>query len=143
MNPKRLVLAIVAVFIATFATDFLIHGVWMTNDYAATMSLWRPEADMKRYFPFLLLGQFLFAAAFVVIWSKGFPAVSTLGGTCLYAVTMALFSQAETLVLYAVQPLPAHIAVKWFLAGLVQGVVLGVVVFFVGKPSPPAPARVV
>jgi hypothetical protein len=141
MSPKRLVLAIVAVFIATFATNFLIHEIWMKSDYAATMSLWRPATDVQKYFPFLLLGQFLFAVAFVVIWSKGFPAVSTLGGTCLYGITMALFSQAETLVLYAVQPLPAHIAVKWFLAGLVQGVVLGVVVFFVGKPAPAAPAR--
>jgi hypothetical protein len=136
MNPKRVVLAVVAVFIAVFAWSYLIHVVWLKNDYAATMSLWRPEADMQKYFPFLLLGQFLVAATFVVIWSKGFPAVSTLGGSCLYGITMALFGQAGTLITYAVQPLPAAIAVKWFVAGLVQGVLMGVVVFFVGKPAP-------
>jgi len=32
--------------------------------------------------------------------------------------------------------------VKWFLAGLGQGVVLGIVVFFVGRRSPAATAGV-
>ena len=47
MNFKRLVLAIVVAFIFIFATDFLIHAVWLKQDYLATRKLWRPEAEMN------------------------------------------------------------------------------------------------
>ncbi len=138
MNAKRLLLAIVVVFVGVFASDFLIHGVWLQSTYKETASLWRPEADMQKYFPFLLLGQFLATVTFVVIWSKGFPAVSSLGKSCLYGITMALFGQAMTCVTYAVQPMPGSLMVKWFVAGLGQGVLMGVLVFLVGRRKPVA-----
>ena len=135
MNPKRLILAIVVVFITVFATNFLIHGIWLNGIYKETASLWRTEADMQKHFPFMLLGQFLFASTFVVIWSKGIPSVATLGRSCLYGLTMGLFAEALTLITYVVQPMPGHLMAKWFIAGLVQGVLMGVVVFFVGRPK--------
>ena len=127
MNAKRLVLAIVVVFAGVFATDYLIHQVWLKSTYQETMNLWRTPEEMKARMGWLFLGEFLLSATFVVIWSKGFPATASLGGACLYGVFMALFSQAATLVGYAVQPLPPELAVKWFIAG-------GVLVFLVGKP---------
>jgi len=99
------------------------------------MSLWRPEAEMVSHMGWLLLGQFLAAATFVVLWAKGFAATARLGCACLYGLFMGLFSQANTLVTYAVQPFPASLAVKWFIAGLAQGVLLGVLVFSVYKPK--------
>ena len=135
MTTKRLILAIVVVFVALFATSFLIHEVWLKSTYMETMNLWRTPAEMQKHFPFLLAGQLLAAVAFVVIWSKGFPAVATLCGSCFYGFTMALFSQAGTLITYAVQPMPGSLMVKWFIAGIVQGVLMGVIVFLVGKPK--------
>lgn len=135
MNPKRLILAIVAVFVGVFATDYLIHEVWLKSTYLETMSLWRPEAEMTARFGWLMLGQFLATVTFVVIWSKGFPATASLGGACLYGLFMGGFSQATTLVTYAVQPFPPGLAMKWFCAGLVQGVLMGVIVYFVYRPK--------
>ena len=135
MNPKRLILAIVVVFIAVFATNYLIHEVWLKSIYVETANLWRTGTEMQKLFPFMLLGQFLFAAAFVVIWSKGIPSVATLGRSCLYGLTMGLFAESLTIITYVVQPMPGHLMAKWFVAGLVQGVLMGVVVFFVGKPK--------
>ena len=135
MNPKRLILAIVVVFITVFATNFLIHGVWLNSVYKETASLWRTEPEMQNRLAWMLLGQFLFAATFVVIWSKGFPAVATLGGSCLYGLTMALFSESLTIITYVVQPMPGSLMAKWFLAGIVQGLLMGLVVFLVGKPK--------
>jgi len=136
MNPKRLILAIVAVFVGVWVTDFLIHGVWLQSTYKETMSLWRPEAEMKGHMGWLMLGQLLATVTFVVIWSKGFPATASLGGSCLYGLFMGGFSQATTLVTYAVQPFPPDLAMKWFCAGLAQGLLMGVIVFFVGRPKP-------
>ena len=44
---KRTVLTIVLVFIAWAILDFLIHGVILQASNAATLELWRPEAEMK------------------------------------------------------------------------------------------------
>ncbi|MSR65678.1 MAG: hypothetical protein EXS18_07865 [Verrucomicrobiae bacterium] len=50
-------------------------------------------------------------------------------------IVHGLFSQANTLVTYAVQPLPGSLAAKWFIAIVLQGVLLGVIVFLVYKPK--------
>lgn len=136
MNSKRLILAIVAVFVGVWVTDFLIHGVWLKSTYAETMSLWRPEAEMQGHMGWLMLGQFIIAATFVVLYAKGFAGMACLRCACLYGLFMGLFSQATTLITYAVQPFPASLAVKWFVAGVVQGLLMGVIVFFVYKPKP-------
>jgi hypothetical protein len=135
MNTKRLILAIVVVFITVFVTNVLIHGVWLNSVYKETASLWRTEPEMNKHFPWMLLGQFLFSATFVVIWSKGFPAVASLSGSCAYGLTMALFGQSLTIITYVVQPMPGSLMAKWFFAGIVQGLLMGVVVFLVGKPK--------
>jgi hypothetical protein len=138
VNPKRLFLATLAVFATIWVTDFFIHGVWMRGDYEASMSLWRPEAEMQQHMGWLMLGQLLVATAFVLLWARGFAATGCLRCACLYGLTMAFFGQAHTLVIYAVQPLPGAIAAKWFGTGLVQGVLAGLVVRAVYKPLPAA-----
>ena len=96
MNPKRLVVAIFAVFAGVWVMDFLIHGVWLKSAYSETMSLWRPEIEMQARMGWLMLGQFLAAAAFVVLWAKGFAATNCIRCACLYGMLMGLFSQATT-----------------------------------------------
>ncbi len=135
MNPKRLILVIAVVFVGIWVTDFLIHGVWLISTYKATASLWRPETEMK--IGWMMLAQLLFASTFVIIWSRSGASVPTLGTSCLYGLTMGLLSQSMTLVTYSVQPLPADLAVKWFVAGLAQATLMGVLVFLVGKPKQP------
>jgi hypothetical protein len=136
MNIKRLLLAIPVVFVGIFATDFLIHGVWLKNDYAASASLWRPEADMQKYFGWILLGELLAAITATVLWAKGFAEKSCPLGAAMFGLFLGLFSQATTLVTYAVQPLPGSLAAKWIVAGAVQGVLLGLLVYLVYKPKP-------
>ena len=135
MNIKRLIAAIAAAFVFIFASDFLIHGVWMKGDYAATMSLWRPEAEMNARMPWMMAAQILCAVTFVMLWAKGFAERACIGCACMYGLMMGLFSQVSTIITYVVSPLPPGIAVKWFVSGLGQAVLLGLVVFFVYKPA--------
>ena len=48
---------------------------------------------------------------------------------------MGLFAQAQTLIMYAVAPFTLEIVWKWFVAGVLQGVLLGVVTHLVYKPA--------
>ena len=141
MNGKRLLAAVVAVFIGIWITDFLIHAVWLAGTYRETASLWRTEAEMQTYFPILLLGQFVTALTFVGLWAKGFAAMRCWGAACLYGFLMGLFREGTTLIMYAVQPLPPKIAMGWFASGVIQGILMGLLVCLVYKPRPdPDPA---
>ena len=110
MNPKRLILASVAAFAFVWVTDFLIHGVWLKSDYAATMGLWRPDAEMQGRLGCLMLGEFLAAMIFVVLYAKGFAEKACPMCAVMFGLFMVLFSQANTFITYAVQPIPASLA---------------------------------
>jgi hypothetical protein len=136
MNLKRLLLAIVVAFVFIFVTDFLIHAVWLKPDYAATKELWRPDAEMGARFPWMLTAQLLIAIGFVTVWALGFAERGNLGTAFGYGLLIGLIVQATTIITFVVSPLPASIALKWFASGIVQGVLLGLLVALVYRPSP-------
>lgn len=134
MNMKRLLLAIVAAFVLIFVTDSLIHGFWLRPDYEATKSLWRPEAEMETQFHWMLFAQFLCAATFVIIWAKGFAGRDIATGVT-FGLLMGLFQQIWAIINYVVLPMPGGLALKWFLSGLAQAVLLGIITALIYKPS--------
>ena len=136
MNLKRLILAVVVAFVFIFATDFLIHAVWLKPVYDATKELWRTEAEMNARFPWMLAAQLLAAITFVCIWALGFAARGTVALACTYGLLLGLAVQVTTIVTYVVSPFPPDLALKWFFSGLAQAIFLGVITFFVYKPSP-------
>ena len=139
MNIKRLILAIVVAFVVLWVTDFLIHGVWMTPDYRATQQLWRTDAEMTSHMAWMLAAQLLFVITFVILWVKGFAErTSNISCAVGYGVLMGLFSGVWALIMYVVVPMPGSIATKWFFAGMAQTILLGLVTFWIYKPSAPA-----
>lgn len=46
MNTKSLLITIAVAFVTVWATDFLIHAVWLGATYKETALLWRPEAEL-------------------------------------------------------------------------------------------------
>ena len=136
MNIKRLLFAIIAGWVVVFATDFLIHELWLGPLYQATKALWRPDTEMHTHICWMFLAQFLIVATFVLVWAKGFAGRSV-GAAISFGLLMGVFQQTWAIILFVVMPLPAELAVKWFLAGLVQAVLLGVVTSFVYKLEPP------
>ena len=87
---KRLILAIIAGWVVIFATDFLIHGLWLKPDYDATKAIWRPENEMQAHICWMFFAQFLCAATFVIIWAKGFSGGS-IGCGAAFGLLMGLF----------------------------------------------------
>lgn len=136
MNPKSLVITIAVAFVTVFASDFLIHQVWLGGTYKDTAHLWRPEAEMMAKFPLMLLCQFLVATAFTMIFAACVAEKRCLSWTLKYAACMGVFSAAGQFMMYCVQPLPLGLALKWVLAALVQALVLGFIVHKVYRPAP-------
>src|SRR5207253_9498419 len=119
MNATRLLFAILVAFIVVFATDFVIHSIWLMPDYNATKSLWRPESEMTSHFPFMLAAQFLFAAMLCVIWALGL-AGRGLGTALVFGMFMGFFQQVWPIATYVVMAFPGTIAVKWIESGALE-----------------------
>ena len=134
MNPGRLILAILAGFIYIFASDYLIHAIWLEADYKASASLWRTEFGMRSRFLLMLGAQFLCSLAFMYIWAKTGWRRRSLADGAVFGFWLGVFQQVMTIVLYVVIPLPNALALKWFFVGLLQTTLLGVLAAAIYKP---------
>ena len=140
MNPKRILLSLVAAFIAISATDYLIHQVWLKDTYAPDAGkLWRTDADIKAHMPGIFIGELLVAIAFTMLWAR-----IALGGAAIQCaiglgVLMGLAYSGGVVMQNAVQPLPSGLMMKWILSGILQSVLIALVVFFVNKPTKACP----
>ena len=135
MNLKRFIPALLVVFAGIWLMDFLVHGVWLAGTYRDTFELWRPEADMKALMPWMLLGQFLVALAFTSIYAIWVADRCGWKGAMLYGAAMGLFSGGGQVIMYAVQPFPCLLVCQWFIAGMIQGAVLGLLLRMVYRPA--------
>ena len=67
MNPKRIIIALIAAFVAISATDYLIHQVLLKSTYAPDVGkLWRQDIPLSS----LLLSELLLAIAFTMLWVR-------------------------------------------------------------------------
>lgn len=134
MNTKSLLITILVAFVTVWATDFLIHGVWLSSTYKETQSLWRPEAEMMTKMPFMFLGQFLVAAAFTMIFAACVAEKRCISCSLKYAGCMGVIAAANQIIMYAVAPWPGALVTKWCAAYVIQALVIGFVVHKVYKP---------
>lgn len=134
MNYRSLIISMIVVFITVWVTDFVIHGVWLKPTYEATKELWRPEAEMMKTFPFMLLGQAIVAIAFTLIYAAFVAEKRSMASTLLYAVCAAMLLGGSNVIMYAVQPFPGSLVAKWFGAAIVQMTLMAIVLSMVYKP---------
>lgn len=134
MNMKRLLLALAAGFMITYATDFLVHGVWLNPDYLAAKSLWRPAEEMRTLQHWIFLAQLICVATFVIVWAKGFAGRDIATGL-VFGLLMGMSQQIWPIINYVAMPVPGALAAKWFVAGVAQSILLGIVTAFIYKPK--------
>ena len=123
---KRIVLAVVAVFIAWSALDFVMHGLILASSYEATARLWRPMNEMKM--GVLYLAVLINALAFVCIYAL-LVAEKGIGSGVKYGLLFGLgtgFSMGFGT--YSFMPIPLYMAVAWFIGTLVETLVGGIIV---------------
>lgn len=135
MKTKNVPITILVAFVTIWATDFLIHGVWLAPAYRATAALWRPRVEMMARMPWMLLGQFLVAAAFTLIFAACVAEKRCLSCTLKYSASIGVLVGGGQVITYAVAPQPGMLVAQWFCAGIVQMLVVGLVVHRVYQPK--------
>ena len=124
----------VAGFIVIFATDYLIHGVWLMPAYNATKSLWRPDAENECARSLDVYRAIPLRDVLCSYWAKGFARLQHWCRLC-GGLLIGLFQEVWVLVDYVVAPIPGGLAVKWFFSGLAEVVLLAIVTGPVYKPA--------
>jgi hypothetical protein len=127
---KRIILAIVAVFVAWSVMDIIIHGFLLMPTYLETSNLWRPENEMKNG---LLSFVTLFAALGFVLIFIFFKDKSIKTGV-LYGLIFGLsLGVSMGFGTYAYTPIPLFLALSWFSATLLEALVAGLLVGLIVK----------
>lgn len=127
---RRVMLAVVAVFLAWSLMDFVIHGVILASSYASTPALWRPMSEMKMTVMYLsvLIAALCFVLVYVLFFARKGVSIGLRYGV-LFGVGAGVSMGYGS---YSVMPIPYHMALTWFMGTLIEaavgGVILGAIV---------------
>jgi len=123
---RKVLLPTLVVTVAWGVLDFIMHGLLLRGQYAATPALWRPMGEMKMGVMYFAV--FISALAFAAIYHK-FVRPKTTGNAILFGVWFGIghgiaFGYGS----YAVMPIPYTMALTWFLGTVVEAAVAGMIV---------------
>src|SRR2546428_13641755 len=129
MNTKRWLLASVGVFVVIAVMESFIHGVLLSDMYRATASVWRAKPEMQQMMWIFWAGYLAFALFFALIYVKGYEKGKPgLGQGFRYGLYVgAMLSVMNGFAWYVILPIPLVLAFYWFLATLVEFIVVGIV----------------
>lgn len=130
---KRILLATVAIFVAWFVLDFVIHSVILRGAYEATASMWRPMGEMKMGLMWITSGIAAFCFAAVFGWllrPKSLRAALTYG--LLFGIAGGVSMGYGS---YSVMPIPYAMAFTWFAGTIVEALVAGLLAGLIIRES--------
>lgn len=133
MNWKKFFTAFIATFVWIFVFGWVYHGMLLHNTYAAMPTLMRAQTDVQ--FPVLVLGQVVMAFFFTLIFVRGFGSGGGVAGGFRYGILLALFLCGLDLIDYAVEPLTTTVLFAWWIGGIIELAIAGVIVGALYKPD--------
>lgn len=126
---KKLLLGWVAVFVVISALDFVIHNLILGSTYEQLKDVFRPDMMDKMWIYNLVTA--IVSFFFVLIYSKGYEGKGIMEGVRYGLYVGAMLSVGMAYGSYAMIAIPYSLAMQWFLFGMVEYVVAGVVVSLV------------
>lgn len=137
MSARKVVGAMVAAFLVLVATNWVVHGILLRSSYLAIVLTFRPFVVIRARMWIMLVGQALFAIAFVYVYIRGLERKPWLAqgaryGVVIWVMTVIPASLAEFVTMF----IPHQLALHWILLGLAQLVITGIVVAaIIGQPA--------
>ena len=133
MNTKRFILATLAVFIAGMILDYLVHMVILKGAYEALASIWR--TDMNSLMWLMYVGSLIFAFLFIYIFIKGYEGKGIMEGVRYGLIIGLFFLIPSAFGQYATYPIPFSLAIQWFVYGLIEFIIFGIIAAVIYKPA--------
>lgn len=128
---KRLVIGSIAMIVLLTAMEMVINTVILAADYKNVASVWRPSADLGSKVWIFNVIWTVMGIVFTYVFSKGYENKGILEGVRFGVVMGFLISFPGAYGQYVIYPIPYHIALKWFLFGLGEFILMGGVLAFI------------
>lgn len=143
MNIKKWVITSLVVFVASWIMDFIIHMVILQGAYEATSHIWRPEAEMTSMMWWMWLSGLIWCFLFVYIFAKGYEGRGIMEGVRFGLIIGLFFMLTMSLGNYVTLPIPFSLALYWFIFGLIEITIMGVITSLLYKPvtAPTTPEK--
>ncbi len=136
MAMKKTIGAIVVSFILLSAGGYLIHNVWLAQDYRLHSDLWRAQEAMLHLLPYVYIANLIFSIAAVLIYVRGVEAKPWMGQGIRFGILLALVTVIpNSLVEYFVYPLPYQLVLKWMIGGSLLTIVVGLGIAAICQPK--------
>jgi hypothetical protein len=137
MNAKKFLVTFIVVYVLLEAMNFIIHGVILASTYQMpnVQAAFRHEAEMNSNMWIVFVTDLVWAFFFVFFFAKGYEGKGIMEGLRFgfyMGLFWALVSSYQT---YAFVPMPYSLAFKWFIFGMIEMLILGVVAALIYKPA--------
>ncbi len=137
MSFKRWVMATLGAFGVLAITDFVIHHVWLGQFYQLHAQWWRPAQEMQALRGVMVASEIALAVLLTFIYSKGYELrKQTLGQGFRFGFLMGLLLfLPSTLMQHFVYPYPMMLLFNWFIGGVIQLTLTGIMIGYLYKPA--------
>jgi len=137
MNTKKLLVAFIVVYVLLEVMSYIIHGVILSSTYKMpeVQAAFRPEAEMNSNMWIVWVTDIIWSFFFVFFFAKGYEGKGIMEGL-RFGFYMGLFwALVSSYQSYAFVPMPYSLAFQWFIFGMIEMLILGVVAALVYKPA--------
>ncbi len=124
------------VFIVLVVTSFLVNGVLLGSMYTSMQGIWRSDMNSLMWIYYVLNA--VDAFFFTFIFSKGYEKKGIMEGVRYGFYIGVWLSMGMAYGTYAMIAIPYSLALQWFLYGIAEYVIAGVVLSLVFKEKAPA-----
>ncbi|MBT5497407.1 MAG: hypothetical protein HOK54_16825 [Alphaproteobacteria bacterium] len=132
MNTKRFAISAFVLFIFTFASDFLLHGMLLQETYKATAILWRPDAEFESVMWIMTLTQLLFVVVFIFIFTRNYEGKG-IGEGVRYGFYIGLLLAILDVQKYVYTPVDFTLPLTWAIGKILWGILAGVIISLLYK----------
>ncbi len=134
---KQKIVAISAGFILQMAGLFLIHSVWLKQEYVAPGSIWRSQQDATARVWAMLLAVLIYVVGAVWIYSLTMKSSSWVAEGFRFGVLLAMAVVVYgSLSGWVILPLSHMLVLKWIIGESLLSIVFGLVVAAIFRPTP-------
>jgi hypothetical protein len=133
MNKKNFIFTSVIVFVAFQVMNFVIHSLILMKAYQALENVWRPDMMQKMWI--IYVTSLIFSFLFVYIFSKGYEGKGIAEGVRYGLIIGLLMNVVGMFNQYAVYPIPFGLIIQWFIYGIIQYIICGIVAAALFKPA--------
>lgn len=129
MNLKRFIAAVISVFFTFMALDFIIHNIILMDEYASLKNLWRP--DMQSLLWMMPVITFIMSILVTSLFIRGYQERGIMEGLNFGILVGLMTNGLGAFSQYWMYPVPLSLAVKWFVFGLIEFIIAGIILSLV------------